>query len=165
MKIEKIDYNNRKRLFEVTANGKVMTFPYAKLESVPARGNSVMEARLDSDFGKEAFSYRLKDGSEGTVHIDHVLELNRDPEYMSELLLYKLSLEAKSRIASSGLSNREVIRRLGTSASQYYRLLDPTNTKKSVGQMFGLLHLLGCEVDVIVKGRTPKTNDRILVSV
>jgi len=94
-----------------------------------------------------------------------VLEFNRDPQYMAELLLYKLSIEAKSHLATSGLSNREVIRRLGTSASQYYRLLDPAYTKKSIGQMLCLLQLLGCEVDVVVRGSGDKPRDRLLVSV
>jgi len=44
-----------------------------------------------------------------------------------------------------------MIRALGTSASQLYRLLDPTNRSKSVGQMIALLHVLGREVDVVVK--------------
>jgi len=44
------------------------------------------------------------------------------------------------------LPRREIIRRLGTSASQFYRLLDQTNYKKSVDQVLALLNVLGCEV-------------------
>ncbi len=44
-------------------------------------------------------------------------------------------------------------RRLGTSASQLYRLLDPTNYKKSVDQMLALLLVLGCDVDVRARPR------------
>ena len=165
MKIQEVGFNNRKRVFKIAIKAKTYAFPYGKLDAVPARGNSVAEAWIDPDFGGEAFSYRLRDGSEGTVHIDHVLEENRDPDYMAKLLLYKLSLEAKRRVSTSGLSNREVIRQLGTSASQYYRLLNPAYTRKSVGQMLSLLQILGCEVDVVVKGRGQKSPDRILVSV
>ena len=39
------------------------------------------------------------------------------------------------------------------SASQFYRLLDQTNYTKSAGQMLSLLHILGCEVDVVVRKR------------
>jgi hypothetical protein len=48
------------------------------------------------------------------------------------------------------VSKRELARRLRTSPSQLYRLLDPTNSAKSVGQMLALLHLVGREVDVVV---------------
>ena len=51
---------------------------------------------------------------------------------------------------ATDLTKRELIRALGTSASQFYRLLDTSNHTKSVGQMLALLHLLGREVDVVV---------------
>jgi len=53
-------------------------------------------------------------------------------------------------VEDSGVSKRELARRLRTSPSQLYRLLDPTNSAKSVGQMLALLHLVGREVDVVV---------------
>jgi len=165
MKITEVTYNNRKRSFQVHANGKLYDFPYAKLESVPARGNTVVGVYTDPDFGHEAFTYSLKDGEEGSVHIDHVLEVNRDPDYMAELLLYKLTIEAQRRISTSELSKREVIRRLGTSAAQFYRLMDPSYSRKSVNQMLGLLHLLGCEVDVYVKDARAESPKKLLVSV
>ncbi len=72
------------------------------------------------------------------------------PEYLKELLLYRLSLEARKGVSESGVSKRQLARKLGTSPSQLYRLLDPTNTRKSVGQMLALLHLLGREVELVV---------------
>jgi hypothetical protein len=51
------------------------------------------------------------------------------------------------------LSRREIIRRLDTSATQLYRLLDPANTTKSLHRMVDLLHVLGCGVDIVVKDR------------
>lgn len=101
----------------------------------------------------EGFTYRLEDGSEDTVPIDAVLEYNRDPDHLSELLLHKLTLEARTALEESDLSKREVSRKLGTSASQLYRLLDPAYQAKSVGQMVSLLHLLGRSVDVVVTPR------------
>ena len=70
------------------------------------------------------------------------------------MLLYKLTLEAQKRLVSSPLSKREIIRRLGTSATQFYRLIDQTNTSKSIGQLLSLLHILDCDVDLVVKKRT-----------
>ncbi len=164
MKIKTVHLNNRKQLFEIEAGESPLTFPYAKCEVSISRGNPIEKVWLDPELGNEAFTFTMKDGTEGTVHIDHVLEFNRDPKFMAELLLYKLSLEVKKHLISCGISNREVIRRLGTSASQYYRLLDPTNTKKSVSQMLGLLQILGWSVDIFVKDWNKKKR-RVLISV
>jgi len=69
----------------------------------------------------------------------------------------RLRPTAENRVAKSPLSKREIIRRLGTSASQFYRLLDPTNSTKSVGQLVALLHILDFEVDVVVRPRPRRT--------
>ena len=96
-------------------------------------------------------------GDEGTVHIDHVLAYNRDPSYLRDMLLYKLTLIVQARVQESPLSKRELIRRLGTSPAQFYRLLDQTNTSKSIDQLMSLLEVLDCEVDFVVKTRQPFT--------
>ena len=72
---------------------------------------------------------------------------------MAELLIHKLTVEARRRAKRSGLSRRELARRLGTSVPQLYRLLDPANTPKSLGQLVGLLHLLDCDVRLVVSPR------------
>jgi hypothetical protein len=64
-----------------------------------------------------------------------------------------LTVEARQRVDGSGLSRRELARRLSTSVPQLYRLLDPANTRKSLGQLIGLLHLLDCDVHLVVNPR------------
>ena len=49
---------------------------------------------------------------------------------------------------------REISRRLRTSATQLYRLLDQTNTRKSVDQLLALLQVLDCDVDLVVRTKT-----------
>ena len=83
-----------------------------------------------------------------------MLEYNQHPGYLRDLLLYKLTLEAQKRVEESALSKREIIRRLGTSAAQFYRLLDQTNYRKSVDQVLNLLHVLDCDVDLVVKSKS-----------
>lgn len=90
----------------------------------------------------------------GTIHIEQVLEYNQDPSDLRNRLFYKLTIEAQRRVAASALSKREIVRRLGTSAAQLYRLLDQTNYRKSVDQLVGLLQVLDCEIDVVVRART-----------
>jgi hypothetical protein len=79
--------------------------------------------------------------------------------------LYRLTLKAKERFESSGLSAREFARLLDTSPAQLYRLLDPTNYTKSVKQLISLLYLLGAEVDVEVKTRPGRRGSRRKVDV
>ena len=108
---------------------------------------------MDKEIGKEGFTYVLASGEEGTVHIEQVLDYNRDPGYLRDILLYELTLEAGKRIESSALSRREIMRRLGTSAAQLYRLLDQTNYRKSLDQLLSLLNILDCDVDLVVRDR------------
>jgi hypothetical protein len=65
-----------------------------------------------------------------------------------------LTLEAQKRVARSPLSKREIVRRLGTSAAQLYRLLDQTNYRKSLDQVLALLQVLNCDVDLVIRPKT-----------
>ncbi len=153
MKIHSVRLNNRRRVFEVrTWRGKLL-FPYSRANPAPAADDPAAEVRIDEDLGRDAFSYTLASGGEGTVHIEQVLEYNQDPGYMRNLLLYKLTVEARNRLKHSGLSKREIIRRLGTSPAQFYRLLDSTNYRKSMDKLLLLLQTLDCEVDFVVRAR------------
>jgi hypothetical protein len=153
VKILGVAVNNRKRVFEVRTRGGTLVFPYARAEPALTPGDRIEEVFVDPELGREGFTYRLASGDEGSVHMDAVLEYNEDPSYMAELTLYRLSQEAHARFEASELSAREVARWLGTSPTQLYRLLDPTNYNKSVRQLISLLYLLGCEVDVEVRER------------
>ena len=157
MKILAVTPNNRRRAFEIETKDQALPFPYVRAQPEPTRDNRVCDVWIDAEIGNEAFTYTLESGAEGTVHVDQVLEYNEDPTYLRDQLLYRLTLEAQKRVAASEFSKREIIRRLGTSASQFYRVLDQTNYKKSVGQLLALLHILDCDVDFVVKRRRRKT--------
>jgi len=154
MKLRKVECNNQKKTFEVTTfSGRAFSFPYAKAVPRPEPDNQVHEAYPDPELGKEAFTYILESGDEGTVHIDHLLEYSEDPAYMARLALHKLTVEAQKSVTESPLSKREIMRRLGTSQAQLYRLLDPANYRKSMNQLVELLAAVDCEVEMVVKER------------
>jgi predicted XRE-type DNA-binding protein len=157
MKIRSVKPNNRKKAFEIKISNKTLPFPYSRLELQPSTDDPIASVYVDKELGSEGFTYVLKSGKDGTIHIDQVLEYNQDPWYLRDGLLYKLTIEAQKRLEKSALSKREVIRRLGTSATQFYRLLDQKNYQKSVDQLLSLLHVLDCEVDLVVR---PKTASR-----
>lgn len=154
MKIKSVRFNNKRKSFEASASGKTYVFPYVKVRPSPTSDDPVTRAYVDKELGGEGFTYELQSGKTGTVHVEQVLEYNRDPNYLRDLMLYKLTVEAQKRIADSPLSKREIIRRLGTSATQLYRLLDQTNYKKSLDQLVSLLQLLECDVDLVVRAKS-----------
>jgi len=154
MKIRSVTHNNRRKAFQVKTRTKTFWFPYAKLDVPPKPDDKIVKLYVDKDIGGEGFTYVLDSGKGDTVHIDQVLMYNEDPRYLSDILLYKLTIEAQKRIDTCPLSKREIIRRLGTSATQFYRLLDQTNYTKSLGQLLALLHILDCDVDFIVRKKS-----------
>lgn len=154
MKIRAITANNRTRAFEVRTARGPLVFPFAKATPAPTAEDPIDELFVDADAGREAFTYVLRSGRTGTVHVEQVLEYNRDPSYQRDQLLYRLTVEAQARLAVSPLAKREIMRRLGTSAAQFYRLLDQTNYRKSIDQMLALLQVLDCDVDVVLRSRS-----------
>jgi hypothetical protein len=154
MKIRSVAHNNRKKAFEVRTSRKDLVFPFSKADPTPTSQDPIAEVFVDPEAGREAFTYVLASGKGSTIHVEEVLEYNQDPTYLRDVLLYRLTLEAQKRIAESALSKREIIRRLGTSAAQLYRLLDQTNYRKSVDQVLALLQVLNCEVDLVVRKKT-----------
>ncbi len=79
MKITKVSANNRKKAFEVHTRKGMYSMPYAVLDVVPSSEDRVTNVSVDHELGNEGFTYQLKSGLEGTVHIDHRLDYNQDP--------------------------------------------------------------------------------------
>jgi hypothetical protein len=152
-KILSVTADSLQKVFAVKTPKENFELPYAKLGVPPSPENRIVELYVDEELGCEGFTYRLESGQEGTVHVDQVLDYNRDPGYLADLLLYKLTVEAEKHLEASGIGIRQLARRLKTSPPQLYRLLDTTNYRKSVRQMLALLHALDCEVDFVVHDR------------
>lgn len=148
MKITKVAPDNRRRCFQVTTRRGVLPFPYGRCDPTPSSEDRVIEVHVDPELGREAFTYRLASGMEGSVHVDSVLDINADPDYLARIELYRLTLEAKARLDATGLPIRQAAARLGTSPPQLYRLIDPTNYAKSARQLLAVLALGGASVTV-----------------
>jgi hypothetical protein len=63
---------------------KKLVFPFSKAEPTPTPVDPVTELSVDAEAGREAFSYVLRSGRTGTVHVEQVLEYNQDPTYQSK---------------------------------------------------------------------------------
>ncbi len=161
MKIRSVSANSRSKSIGVRTAAKDLSYPFAKLDPAPGPADRIREVFVDEEIAREGFSYVLESGRGGTVHVEQVLEYNRDPGFLRDALLYRLTLEAAKRVEASPVSRREIVRRLGTSAAQFYRLLDPRNLRKSVDQMLRLLAVLECEVDLVVRARRAGTGSGV----
>lgn len=151
MKIRSVACDNRKKCFRVSTGRRMLEFPYARLTMMPSFRDRICQVSVDKELGREAFTYQLESGKEGSVHMDQVLEYNQDAEYLRKMLLYKLTLKAQSLLKERKLNKRAVMRRMHTSPTQFYRLLDQTNYGKSIDQMTKLLAALDCHLDVVFK--------------
>ena len=154
MTIRSVTINNRRRCFVIETRKGAFTLPFTKLDIVPSRVNRIKEVYVDRELGNEAITYVLESGEEDSVHVDDFLKYNNDPDYLRDLMLYRLTLTAGKLLKKSQLPKRELARRLATSPAQIYRLLDPTNYKKTIDQMVRLLACLDYSFDfVIEKGK------------
>lgn len=149
MKIKEVIINNRKKSFEITVGQKkpVLEFPFARLRTKPKGGNNLIKAIADPELGCQAITYTLSNGSEDVLTLDEILSYNNDPEYRRQMHLYELTLKAHKILEQSKLSHRAVIRRMKSSPTQFYRLLDTTHYSKTLDQMICLLEALDYDVD------------------
>lgn len=153
MKITRVQADDQNQAFKMSTRKSTYLFPYAKLDVKPTPEDPLVKVYVDPELGNEAFTYELESGREGTVHIDHVLDVNLDPGHLADLLLYRLTVEAQKRFEASSVGVRPLAQQLGASPTQLYRLLDTTNYRKSVRKMLALLHALNCDVELVVHQR------------
>jgi hypothetical protein len=154
MKIKRVTINNYKKAFEVETAKGVYSMPFTKCELLPSEKDRISKVYVDPELAREGITYVLESGEENSLMLDAFLDYNRDPEYMRKMLLYRLTTQVLELIAKSGVSKRELARKLHTSPAQLYRLLDTTNYSKTVDNMVRLLGVLGVEVDFrIVKSK------------
>lgn len=148
MKIRKASVNQRKKALEIETSKGSMSLPFTKLKLKPTAKDRITSAFVDAELDHRAVTYVLASGKEDSIHLDAFLDYNRDPDFMRNSTLHELTVQAIQLMKESGLSKHELIRRLKTSPSQLYRLLDTANYRKSVDEMLRLLAALGYRLDV-----------------
>ena len=148
MKIRSVKVNNSKKCLEVTTRKGVLGLPFAKLRLIPTSGNPVKKIYVDKELGNEGITYILESGEEDSVPLDGFLDYNRDPDYMNKIHLHKLSVLAQEMVEQSGLSKREIARKLRTSPAHLYRLLDTADYSKTIDQMLKLMACMGYDVEI-----------------
>ncbi|OFZ36363.1 MAG: hypothetical protein A2504_10245 [Bdellovibrionales bacterium RIFOXYD12_FULL_39_22] len=149
MKIKLITLNKRKKVLEiVTRNDKKFSLPLAKILAKTSDIGQIEKCFIDHELGNEGITIVFSNGKETSVLLDQFLDYNSDPDYVNSLRLHELSIKAREAIDESGLSRREVARRLKTSPAQLLRLLDQTNYNKSINSIFAILDVLGKKIEI-----------------
>jgi hypothetical protein len=154
MKIRAVRANHRRKAFELATAKARFLYPFAQLDPRPSPGDPIVKVWVDKKLASEAVTYAQASGREERCTSSRCSSTTRTPDFLRDRLIYRLTVEAQKRVAASPFSRREIIRRLGTSATQFYRLLDQTNYRKSVDQLVSLLQILDCEVDLVVRAKS-----------
>ena len=149
-KIKKATWSNKKKLIEIEIAKGQLSLPFAKLMTPPTRGNPIEKLYVDKELASKAITYCLKDGTLDSVPLDAFLDFNKDPDYLRESEMHRLSILANKLVKDTGISKREICRRMGTSMSQLSRLLDTSNYSKTFDQLIKLFNILGTEVKIEV---------------
>lgn len=147
MKIKKAAVNNKKKSVEIETTQGAYSLPFSRLRLRPKPNDRIKEIYVDRDLDNRGITYRLDSGQEDSIHLDAFLDFNKDPGFLRDATLHRLTISANKLVQKSDLSKQEIIRRLRTSPSQLYRLLDPSNYQKSIDEMLRLLAVLGCSVE------------------
>jgi|FLYM01.1.fsa_nt_gi hypothetical protein len=149
-KITNVTLNQRKKQIEIQIKDQSWSLPFSKLMTPPSPQDPIVDIWIDSEMGSKGVTYVLLSGNTDSVPLDAFLDFNRDPELIREMELHRLTLVACAAVEKSGLSKRDLSRRMGTSMSQLLRVLDPANSKKTFDQLLKLFTVLGHDVRVEV---------------
>ncbi len=147
LKIKKVALNRRKKAIEIETKKGLLSLPFSRLPLVPTAADPIFSMEIDPELASMGISYSLKSGKEGTVLVDAFLDYNRDPDYLRIWMLHELTGKALKLLKGAGISKHEITRRLKTSPSQLARLLDPTNSSKSLDEMVRLITVLGYRLE------------------
>lgn len=148
MKIKRVLLNNRKKVFLIETQKEKFEFPFSKLKLKPSKSSFINKVYVDKELNQEAITYTLSSGEEDSIHLDNILEYNKDSDAMRKIFLYKLTMQSQRLIKQRKISIREISRTLKTSPTQVYRLLDQTFYGKTIDQMLRLLDLFDCSIDI-----------------
>jgi hypothetical protein len=141
-KFKKVEFDNKKRLFHLEyTSGLKLDCPYFSLH---IKGK-VIDAGPDVEVGGHSFYFTLENGKTDYVPFDQPLHIVQNPEYAKEQTLYQMTKQLNEFIKNSGISKRELARRLNTSLSQLARLLDTANYKKEMSRLVEIGAILNYE--------------------
>ena len=133
-----------------------LLYPFALLTPRPSTKDRFVHSYGDEKLGQQAIWYVLQSGKQGYLSAEQVLTFYREPSDVKATVLWQLTRAAIEHVKQTGLSRRQILRRMRTSSAQLDRILDASNVRKSVDGVLALLEVLGYEVEVTVRPKPPE---------
>ena len=147
-RITRVSFHNRKKQLVVEyGSGTQVLVHYGE---VGIRKN-LRSASLDRETGGRAIRLDYRDGTTDFMPYDQPLAAVRDPEFMLRHDLEVLVARIRERLDQQRISLRHLAERLKTSDAQVQRLLDPSNLRKNLSQIYAIGAVLDLKVEVRVK--------------
>ena len=143
-KIKSAEFNNRRKTIVVTyTTGKPVEVHYAQL----GIRQNIESVWVDKETRGMSLGIKLENGQEDFMPYDQPLALAKDPEYLLQTQIERLTATIKQTIAEQKISKRYIAEQLKTSDNQVQRLLNPAILNKNLEQLYKIATLLGLELD------------------
>ena len=142
--------NSRARVLVLQFDGRKLNYPFALLNPRPSLWDYLVRSYKDESHD-QAIGYELKSGKRGILTLDQLRSYFREPSNLKQQVLLELTFAAMEGLDETELSGHQIVRRLHTSASQLYRIMDPHTLHKSVDGLLALLEVLGYNVEVTTR--------------
>ncbi len=147
-KIKSAIFNNHKKVLEVIyASGKSVRVHYRQLGII----KNISDVWVDKETSGLSLGIRFEDQTENYMPYDQPLALVRDPEYLLQNQIEKVTARIRNAIVEKGISKRFLAEQLKTSDNQIQRLLDPRILNKNLEQLYKIATLLGLEFEWRIK--------------
>lgn len=146
-KVKSVTFSNHKHAFALRIVGRpgkdyVVPYSYANVKG------AVGSAEPDAEIGKHGFLWATRDGDVGTMLVEQVLHMHRDPEVIRTHLLHDLSIRAEKLRQERRISAAVLAEMAGTTPARVSHLLKPnTYRNKSLWAMLRLLIVLGDDIE------------------
>ncbi|MEK7396938.1 MAG: hypothetical protein AAB116_08385 [Candidatus Poribacteria bacterium] len=148
VKIRSGEFNNRKKVLTVYyMNGKAIEVHYSQLGIKKNLG----AVWVDKETRGHSLGLRFDDGKEDYMPYDQPLALTKDPEYLLQTHVERLTAVIKATIKERRISKRFLADQLGTSDNQIQRLLNPTILNKNLEQLYKVATIIGLEFEWHIK--------------
>lgn len=148
VKIRNGEFNNRKKVLTVHyVNDKTAEVHYAQL----GIKKNLEAVWVDKETKGHSLGLRFEDGTEDYMPYDQPLALSKDPEYLLQAHIERLTAVIKATIRERKISKRFLAERLGTSDNQIQRLLNPAILNKNLEQLYKVATIVGLEFEWHIK--------------
>jgi hypothetical protein len=148
LKFKSATFSNKKKQIDIVyTNGKQAAIHFG---SVGIK-KLIKDIKVDWETSGKSLKIIFEDESIDYLPYDQPLVIVRDPEYLLQVHIERITAKIKEAIARKKISKRYIAERLKTSDNQIQRLLNPDILNKNLSQLYKIADLVGLEFEVVVK--------------